>query len=103
MPKNLQSIHVSVVTNNHGLNPFDAPVFHVFVKNRRNDTSWPESNTDFVSNKLAYDEVQAAAPGPFDLNPYLSCKLGVPLPVEAAGTPTTGWSSRSCTPRSFRT
>jgi hypothetical protein len=83
MPKNLQSIHISVVTYRATEDDW-SPVFHVYVKNRRSDTSWPESNTDFVSNKLAYDEVQAAAPGPYDLNPYLGCKLGVP--VGGAGT-----------------
>jgi phospholipase C len=64
---NLKSISLTFNTHNDDKN--DGTVLHVFVKNRSNTSSTPESATDYISNLLAYQRYAAA--GDSEINPYL--------------------------------
>ncbi len=64
---NLKSI--SIIFNTHDDDKEEETVLHVFVKNRSNSSSTPESATDYISNYLAYQRYEAA--GDSEINPYL--------------------------------
>jgi len=61
---------VTITFNTHGDGKDEDTILHVFVKNRRNNSSTPEQATDFISNLLAYQSHEAT--GPWDINPYLA-------------------------------
>lgn len=87
--KNLRKISLSFETVSSTFTTLtSSPLVHVFVKNRRSDTSFSESNADFVSNYLAWKAVEASPL--IDINPYLGTALGinnVPLFGAPAGPP----------------
>ena len=45
---------IQITFNTHNDNKNDSTILHVFVKNRRPDTSTPLGATDYISNHLAY-------------------------------------------------
>ncbi len=61
---------VTITFNTHGDGKDEDTILHVFVKNRRNNSSTPEQATDFISNLLAYQSHEATSP--WDINPYLA-------------------------------
>ncbi|HXO40833.1 MAG TPA: alkaline phosphatase family protein [Thermoanaerobaculia bacterium] len=63
----LKSIRITFNTHNDSKDK--DTVLHVFVKNRSNNSSTPESDTDYISNYLAYQRYDAA--GFSEINPYL--------------------------------
>jgi phospholipase C len=82
--RKLQSISIAFTTHSTTFVPaFSNPLVHVFVKNRRSDTSTPESDTDFLSNLFAWKAVEASPPA--SINPYLGARLA--LEVALAGWP----------------
>jgi len=81
----LQRIGISFVTHGLSVGAFwGDSVVHVFVRNRLSDTSRATPTMDFVSNLADYQAKDAA--GPFDLNQYLGCALGLrPLNIFDTG------------------
>src|SRR6266545_6016183 len=51
-------------------------VVHVFVKNRLNTTATPEADSDFISNKLAYERYLTGDLQDHGSNPYLATGIG---------------------------
>ena len=61
---------VNITFNTHGDDKHGDTLLHVFIKNRRNNSSTPESNSDYISNYLAYQ--RALGKGDTEINSYLA-------------------------------
>jgi Phosphoesterase family/Ricin-type beta-trefoil lectin domain-like len=86
--QNLEKISIEFTTYGCSFDDDDDhPLVHVFVKNRRSDTSMAESNTDFLSNYLAWNAVEASPP--VDINPYLGAAFDLEglFPSDDGGLP----------------
>ncbi len=81
---NLSSIQITFDTHNDDKNP--STVLHVFVKNRRPDTSTPMGGTDFITNHLAYQFNER--PEFAGINPFLGCLENI-SPETNFGDPST--------------
>ena len=69
---------VSITFNTHGDEKADSTIVHVFIKNRSNTSSTPESHPDFIANWL--DEKRYEPDGDLlDLvgTPYLAFGIGL--------------------------
>src|ERR1017187_10379030 len=66
---NLKSIQITFNTHNDGKSA--STVLHVFVKNRRPDTSTPMGPADYITNHLAYQFNQR--PNFAGINEFLGC------------------------------
>ena len=62
--------NVNITFNTHDDDKDGDTLLHVFIKNRSNDSSDPESDSDFISNLLAYQ--RALSLGDTEINPYLA-------------------------------
>jgi hypothetical protein len=60
---------VTITFNTHDDGKEANTNLHVFVKNRKGDSSTPEEETDFISNSLAFD---IHADNVYEPNPYLA-------------------------------
>ncbi|HEY3975837.1 MAG TPA: alkaline phosphatase family protein [Streptosporangiaceae bacterium] len=69
---------VVITFNTHGDNKNDDTILHVFVKNRLSTSLSPEQNSDFISNRLAFDRYQGTADlADDDSNPYLALAVNL--------------------------
>jgi hypothetical protein len=87
--QNLQKISIAFTTYSHSFETapppkqarpapptaYEHPLVHVFVRNRRSDTSLSDSNLDFVANYLAWNDIEAKPP--VGINQYLGAALGL--------------------------